>query len=94
MTARERVDLLLDPGSWVEVDALVTHRCTDFGMAEQRVAGDGVVCGPRAAWTSAPSTFSRRISRCSAVRCPKTNARKICKVMDLAVENGAPGVWV
>src|SRR5258708_36673263 len=45
LTARERVELLLDPASFVEVDALVTHRCRDFGMDDQRVPGDGVVCG-------------------------------------------------
>ena len=45
LTARERVELLLDPASFVEVDALVTHRCRDFGMEDQQVPGDGVVCG-------------------------------------------------
>src|SRR4051812_25133643 len=45
LTARERVDLLLDPGSFVEDGRFVTHRCTDFGMADQRVLGDGVVTG-------------------------------------------------
>ena len=45
LTARERVDLLLDPGSFVEIDALVTHRCRDFGMEEQQIPGDGLVCG-------------------------------------------------
>ena len=91
MTARERIDLLLDPGSWVEIDALVTHRCTDFGMAEQRVAGDGVVCGhgrvdqrPVYVFAQDFTVFGGSLS--------ETNARKICKVMDLAVENGAPVV--
>ena len=91
MTARERVDLLLDPGSWVEIDALVTHRCTDFGMDEQRVAGDGVVCGhgrvdqrPVYVFAQDFTVFGGSLS--------ETNARKICKVMDLAVENGAPVV--
>src|SRR5215212_5226783 len=45
LTARERVDLLFDPGSFQEVDKLVTHRCRDFGMDEQIIPGDGVVCG-------------------------------------------------
>ncbi|HEY8072835.1 MAG TPA: carboxyl transferase domain-containing protein, partial [Labilithrix sp.] len=45
LTARERIDLLVDPGSFVELDRLVTHRCTDFGMQEQKVLGDGVVTG-------------------------------------------------
>src|SRR5579864_5437643 len=45
LTARERIDLLLDPGSFIEFDRLVVHRCTDFGMGEQKVPGDGVVTG-------------------------------------------------
>src|ERR1039457_1086385 len=45
LTARERVDLLMDPGSFVEIGRFVTHRCTDFGMDQQKVLGDGVVTG-------------------------------------------------
>jgi len=45
MTARERLDVLLDPGSFVELDRFVTHRATDFGLADQKVLGDGVVTG-------------------------------------------------
>jgi len=45
LTARERLDLLLDPGSFVELDRFKTHRCTDFGMAERKIPGDGVVTG-------------------------------------------------
>ncbi len=45
LTARERIDLLLDPGSFIELDRFVTHRCTDFGMDTQKVLGDGVVTG-------------------------------------------------
>ena len=45
LTARERIDLLLDPGSFVEIDRFVTHRCTDFGMEQQKILGDGVVTG-------------------------------------------------
>jgi propionyl-CoA carboxylase beta chain len=91
LTARERVELLLDPGSFVEIDALVTHRCTDFGMARQRVPGDGVVCGygtidGRLVYLFAQdfTVFGGSLS--------ETNAEKICKVMDLALENGAPVV--
>ncbi len=89
LTARERIDLLLDPGSFVEIDALVTHRCRDFGMEAKTVPGDGVVCGygtldNRMAYVFAQdfTVFGGSLS--------ETNARKICKVMDLAVENGAP----
>ena len=45
LTARERIELLFDPGSFVEIDKFVTHRCTDFGMQEQKILGDGVVTG-------------------------------------------------
>jgi propionyl-CoA carboxylase beta chain len=89
LSARERVELLLDPGSFVELDALVVHRCRDFGMEEQRVPGDGVVTGygtidGRLVYLFAQdfTVFGGSLS--------ETNARKICKVMDLAVENGAP----
>ncbi len=91
MTARERIESLFDPGSTVEVDALVTHRCTDFGMAEQKVPGDGVVCAYGSidgrlvyAFAQDFTVFGGSLS--------ETNARKICKIMDLAVENGAPVV--
>ncbi len=89
LTARERVDLLLDPGSFTEIDALVTHRCRDFGMAEKTIPGDGVVCGygtidDRLVYVFAQdfTVFGGSLSA--------TNARKICKIMDLAVDNGAP----
>ncbi len=89
LTARERIDLLLDGESFVEIDALVTHRCTDFGMQQQRIPGDGVVCGygtidGRLVYVFAQdfTVFGGSLS--------ETNARKICKVMDAAVENGAP----
>ena len=89
LTARERVELLLDAGSFVEIDALVTHRCRDFGMEEQLIPGDGVVCGygtidGRLVYLFAQdfTVFGGSLS--------ETNAAKICKIMDLAVENGAP----
>ena len=89
LTARERVDLLLDPRSFVEIDALVTHRCRDFGMDQKTIPGDGVVCGygtidDRIVYVFAQdfTVFGGSLS--------ETNARKICKVMDLALENGAP----
>ena len=91
LTARERVELLLDAGSFVEIDALVTHRCRDFGMDDKRIPGDGVVSGygtidGRLVYLFAQdfTVFGGSLS--------ETNARKICKVMDLAVENGAPVV--
>src|SRR5687768_17185692 len=89
LTARERIDLLFDPGTFEEVDKFVTHRCIDFGMAEQVVPGDGVVCGygrinGRLAYAFAQdfTVFGGSLS--------ETNAAKIVKIMDLAVKMGAP----
>ncbi len=89
LTARERVELLLDEGSFEELDKLVEHRCLDFGMAEQKVPGDGVVSGhgriegrPAFVFAQDFTVFGGSLS--------ETNARKICKVMDLALRAGAP----
>jgi len=89
LTARERVELLLDQGSFVELDALVSHRCRDFRMDEQRIPGDGVVSGygtidGRLVYLFAQdfTVFGGSLS--------ETNAEKMVKIMDLAVENGAP----
>jgi len=89
LTARERVELLLDPASFVEVDALVTHRCRDFGMEDQQVPGDGVVCGYGTVDGRLVYVFAQDFTVFGG-SLSETNARKICKVMDLAVENGAP----
>jgi propionyl-CoA carboxylase beta subunit len=89
MTARERLEVLLDPGSFVELDRFVTHRSTDFGLADQQILGDGVVTGwgrieGRLVYVFAQdfTVFGGSLS--------ETHAEKICKVMDLAVRNGAP----
>src|SRR2546427_5380488 len=89
MTARERLDVLLDPGTFVELDRFVTHRATDFGLAEQKFLGDGVVTGwgridGRLVYVFAQdfTVFGGSLS--------EPHAEKICKVMDLAVRNGAP----
>src|SRR5712692_1480940 len=89
LSARERVELLLDEGSFEELDKLVTHRCRDFGMDEQIVPGDGVVSGygridGRLTYVFAQdfTVFGGSLS--------ETNAQKVCKVMDLALKNGAP----
>ncbi len=89
MTARERVDLLFDPGSFRELDRFVTHRCTDFGMQDQKVPGDGVITGygridGRMVYVFAQdfTVFGGSLSY--------AYAEKICKVMDLASRNGAP----
>ncbi len=91
MTARERLDVLLDPSSFVELDRFVTHRASDFGLADQKVLGDGVVTGygridGRLVYVFAQdfTVFGGSLS--------EAHAEKICKVMDLAVRNGAPVV--
>ena len=89
MTARERVETLLDPDTFVETDALVTHRCADFGIADQRIPGDGVVCGSGRIDGRLVYVFAQDFTVFGGTL-SETNARKICKVMDLAVENGAP----
>ena len=89
MTARERLDVLLDPGSFVELDRFVTHRSTDFGLAEQQILGDAVVTG----WGRVDGRLIHEFSQDFTVfggSLSETHAEKICKVMDLAVRNGAP----
>jgi acetyl-CoA carboxylase carboxyltransferase component len=88
-TARERVDLLLDAGSFVELDALREHDCHDFGMQEQVVPGDGVVTG----WGTIDGRLVYVFSQDFTVwggSLGLVYAEKITKVMDLAVQNGAP----
>ena len=89
LTAHERVDLLLDAGSFVEVDPLVVHRCHDFGMQRERIPGDGVVCGYGAIDGRLVYVFAQDFTVVGGTL-SETNAKKICKVMDLAMENGAP----
>lgn len=89
LSARERVELLLDEGTFEEIDKLVTHRCRDFGMDGQVVPGDGFVTGygrisGRLVYVFAQdfTVFGGSLS--------EANAQKICKIMDLALKNGAP----
>src|SRR5271165_4265119 len=89
LTARERIQLLLDENSFEELDKFVRHRCNDFGMEEQRPAGDGFVTGfgrihGRLVYVFAQdfTVFGGSLS--------ETNALKICKIMDLAMRAGAP----
>ena len=91
LTARERIDLLFDTGTFEEIDKLVTHRCRDFGMEDQVIPGDGVVAGHgridgRQVYAFAQdfTVFGGSLS--------ETNAAKIVKVMDLAMKMGAPVV--
>jgi propionyl-CoA carboxylase beta chain len=89
LTARERIDLLLDPGSFIEFDRFVTHRCTDFGMAEQKVLGDGVVTGHGTVDGRKVFVFAQDFTVFGG-SLSSAYAQKICKVMDLAMKVGAP----
>jgi propionyl-CoA carboxylase beta chain len=89
LAARERLELLLDPGSFEELDRLVEHRCIDFGMAARKVPGDGVVSGHGRIDGRLVFVFAQEASVFGG-SLSETNARKICKVMDLALKMGAP----
>ena len=89
LTARERLDLLLDPGSFVELDAFVTHRSTEFGLGEQRFLGDGVVTGHGEIDGRLVFVFSQDFTVFGG-SLSEAYAEKICKVMDLAMKVGAP----
>ncbi|MEM7480618.1 MAG: acyl-CoA carboxylase subunit beta [Acidobacteriota bacterium] len=89
LTARERVELLLDAGSFVEQDALVTHRCRHFKMDETKIPGDGVVCGHGTVDGRLVYVFAQDFTVFGG-SLSETNAEKICKVMELALDNGAP----
>ncbi len=90
-TARERIDLLMDPGSFVELDALREHECSDFGMDRKKIPGDGVVTG----WGTVQGRLVYVFAQDFTVFGGSLGwvfAEKITKVMDLAVQNGAPVV--
>jgi propionyl-CoA carboxylase beta chain len=89
LTARERIELLLDEDSFEEFDMFKSHRCTDFGMEEQKGAGDGVITG----WGTINGRMVYVFSQDFTVfggSLSETHAEKICKIMDMAVQNGAP----
>jgi propionyl-CoA carboxylase beta chain len=89
LTARERLEVLLDPGSFEEYDMFVTHRARDFGMDATVIPGDGVVTG----WGTINGRMTYVFSQDFTVfggSLSETHAQKICKIMDLAVQNGAP----
>ena len=89
LTARERIELLLDNDSFEELDMFVKHRCVDFGMEETQISGDGVVTG----WGTINGRQVYVYSQDFTVfggSLSETHAQKICKVMDMAMRNGAP----
>jgi propionyl-CoA carboxylase beta chain len=89
LTARERLELLLDHDSFVELDVFVTHRSSDFGLAEQRILGDGVVTGHGSIDGRLVFVFSQDFTVFGG-SLSEAHAEKICKVMDLAMKVGAP----
>ena len=93
LTARERIGLLLDEGSFEEFDMFVAHRCTDFGMEQDRPPGDGVVTG----WGTINGRMVYVFSQDFTVfggSLSETHAQKICKIMDMAIQNGAPVIGI
>ncbi|OOY07840.1 acyl-CoA carboxylase subunit beta [Thioclava sp. F36-7] len=93
LTARERIELLLDEGSFEEFDMFKTHRCTDFGMEGSKPYGDGVVTG----WGTVNGRMVYVFSQDFTVfggSLSETHAEKICKIMDMAVQNGAPVIGI
>ena len=93
LSARERVELLLDEGSFEEYDMFVTHRCTDFDMQQNKPAGDGVVVGWGTVNGRQVYVFSQDFTVLGG-SVSATHAMKICKIMDMAVQNGAPVIGI
>lgn len=93
LSARERVDVLLDPGSFVETDRFVTHRCTNFGMEKIKVPGDGIITG-YGRINGKLVYLSSQDFTVTGGSMSRTQANKICKVMDLAIKNGAPFISI
>mgnify|MGYP001566409721 CR=1 FL=1 len=93
MTARERIDLLLDEESFHELDRFVKHRCTDFDMDNDHYAGDGVVCGYGTIEGRTVYVYSQDFTVFGG-SLSGSNAKKICKVMELALKNGAPIIGI
>ncbi|MEW2913726.1 acyl-CoA carboxylase subunit beta [Leisingera sp. JC11] len=93
LTARERIELLLDEGSFEEFDMFIAHRCTDFGMEDNKPAGDGVVTGWGTINGRQVYVFSQDFTVLGG-SVSATHAQKICKIMDMAVQNGAPVIGI
>ena len=93
LTARERIDELLDEGSFEEFDMFVTHRCTNFGMENKKVLGDGVVTGYGTIDGRKVFVFSQDFTVFGG-SLSETFAQKICKIMDMAMEVGAPVIGI
>ena len=93
LTARERINILLDEGSFEEFDMFVTHRCTDFGLDKEQYYGDGVITGYGTIDGRLVYVFSQDFTVFGG-SLSESYAEKICKIMDLAMENGAPVIGI
>ena len=93
LTARERIEVLLDPDSFEELDMFVEHRCSHFGMQKKQIPGDGVVIGHGVINGRLVFVFSQDFT-VHGGSLSETNARKICKVMDMALQAGAPVIGI
>lgn len=89
LTARERLHFFLDEGSFVELDKFVTHRCSDFGMEEKKILGDGVITGYGTVSGRHVYVFAQDFTVFGG-SLSATQAQKICKILDLALKNGKP----
>jgi len=89
LTARERIHFLMDEGSFEEIGMMVTHRSTDFGMEREKYLGDGVVTGYGTINGRLTYVFSQDFTVFGG-SLSETHAEKICKLMDMAMKNGAP----
>ena len=92
-TARERITMLLDEGSFEELDMFVTHRCTNFGLEKEKYLGDGVVIGHGTIEGRSVYVFAQDFTVFGG-SLSETMAQKICKVMDLAMKMGAPVIGI
>ncbi len=93
LTARERLDLLLDKGSFREIDAFIEHRTTDFGMDQKKIMGDSVITG----WGTIENRLVYVFSQDFTVfggSLGEVHAEKVCKIMDMALRNGAPVIGI
>ncbi|RME17634.1 MAG: acyl-CoA carboxylase subunit beta [Bdellovibrio sp.] len=93
LTARERLDVLLDPGSFVEIDKFVVHRCQKFGLNKQKFLGDGVVTGYGRINGKLVYVYSQDFTVFGGSM-SRTQANKICKILDMAMKNGAPVIGI
>jgi len=93
MTARERIEAILDPGSFVELDAFLTHQCHNFGMERNRIPGDGVVTGHGTIDGRSVYIYAQDFT-VFAGSVGKMHAMKICKMVDLAIKNGSPVIGI